>query len=125
MKIVSHKVKGKGRGKLLGYPTINLEIPEGCTLQEGIWAAWVTIRGKRYAGALHFGPVPTFAEEAKSLEVFLLDVTEAELVGVEKESIELTAVTRLRDILTFDTPEALARQIAQDVKEIRKLLTPQ
>lgn len=123
MKIISHQVKGHGRGKLLGFPTINLEIPEGLALAEGIWATWVTIAGKRYGGALHFGPVPTFAEEAKSLEVFLLDATDAELTGVENISIELDAVTRLRDILTFDTPEALTQQIAQDVREIRKLLT--
>ncbi|MBI5619675.1 riboflavin kinase, partial [Candidatus Gottesmanbacteria bacterium] len=83
MKITSRQIKGKGRGKLLGFPTINLEIPEGLTLKEGIWAVWVTIAGKRYGGALHFGPVPTFREREKSLEVFLLDASEAELAGVE------------------------------------------
>src|SRR3989338_9934170 len=106
MNIVSHQVKGKGRGKLLGYPTINLEIPEGLELQEGIWAVWVIINGKKYRGALHFGPVPTFGESAESLEVFLLDAKEKELVDAQNETIEIIPVTRLREIVRFDSAEA-------------------
>lgn len=122
MNIVSRQIRGKGRGKLLGYPTINLEIPDGLDLAEGIWAAWVTIAGKRYAGALHFGPVPTFGEEAKSLEVFLLDTHDDDLMGIENASIEVDPVARLRDILSFDSPEALARQIENDVAEVCDIL---
>ncbi len=128
MKIISHQIEGKGRGKLIGYPTINLEIPEEFTLKEGIWAVWVVIRGlpaqagKKYQGALHFGPVPTFDEEAKSLEVFLLDTSEGDLAGIEKEDIELVPVARLRDVLNFDTTEALTAQIARDVEDTRRVL---
>ena len=122
MNITSRQIRGKGRGKLLGYPTINLEIPGGLALKEGIWAAWVVIRGKRYQGALHFGPVPTFDEEAKSLEVFLLDAADDELVGVEKEAVELTPVARLRNIEKFEITEALTSQIARDVEDTRRAL---
>lgn len=122
MNIVSRQIRGKGRGKLLGYPTINLEIPSAFELEEGIWAAWVTIKGKRYGGALHFGPIPTFGEEAKSLEVFLLDTADDDLTGTEDASIEVDPVARLRDILSFDSPEALARQIENDVAEVCDIL---
>jgi len=125
MNITTRQIRGKGRGKLIGYPTINLEIPQvlqGSTLQEGIWAAWVVIAGKKYQGALHFGPVPTFGESAKSLEVFLLDASDDDLVGVEGEAIELIPIARLRDIENFDTTEALTAQISRDVEDVRKLL---
>ena len=82
MHIVSRQVKGKGRGKVIGFPTINLDIPSGLSLEDGIYAAWVTIGDRRYKGALHFGPIPTFDETTKSLEVFLLDATEEELIGM-------------------------------------------
>ncbi len=126
MNITTRQIRGKGRGKLIGYPTINLEISQvlqGSTLQEGIWAAWVVIAGKKYQGALHFGPVPTFGESAKSLEVFLLDASDDDLVGVEGEAIELIPVARLRDIENFDTTEALTAQISRDVEDVRKLLS--
>lgn len=122
MNITSRQIKGKGRGKLLGYPTINLEIPARLDLAEGIWAAWVTIAGKRYAAALHFGPIPTFGEQEKSLEVFLLDTTDDDLAGTENASIEVDPVARLRDILSFDSPESLARQIKNDVAEVCDIL---
>jgi riboflavin kinase/FMN adenylyltransferase len=67
------QIRGKGRGKLLGYPTINMKIPVDFDLPDGIYAAWVTIGTTRYGGALHWGPIPTFKEEMKSLEVFVVD----------------------------------------------------
>src|SRR3989344_8711487 len=126
MNITARQIRGKGRGKLIGYPTINLEIPQvlqGSTLQEGIWAAWVVIAGKKYQGALHFGPVPTFGESAKSLDAFLLDASDDDLVGVEGEAIELIPIARLRDIENFDTTEALTAQISRDVEDVRKLIS--
>ena len=119
MNIISSQIKGKGRGKLLGYPTINLEIPAGLNLAEGIWAGWVGIAGKRYKGAIHYGPIPTFAEKAKSLEVFLLDASGDELAGAENETIELTVVERLRDIMKFENSQALIAQIACDVQDVK------
>ncbi len=122
MNIISHQIQGKGRGKLLRYPTINLEIPQGITLGEGIWAAWVVIAGKKYRGALHFGPIPTFGEAEKSLEVFLLDTTEEQLIGIETKAIELVPVTWLREIISFTSTEALTDQIAKDVASVRAIL---
>ena len=71
MNYKTRQVKGKGRGKLLGFPTINLEIPPGFNIEEGIYAGRVWISKKQFKGAFHYGPVPTFHEKDKSLEVFL------------------------------------------------------
>ena len=71
----STHIKGKGRGKPMGFPTINLEIPENFKLKNGIYAAKVTIENKTFVAALHYGPVPTFGDLQKSLEVYLIGVT--------------------------------------------------
>lgn len=122
MNIVSRQVKGKGRGKVIGFPTINLEIPSELLLADGIYAAWVTIGGTRYKGALHFGPIPTFDEAAKSLEVFLLDATEEKLTGVEKETIQLDTVQKIRDVIKFETTGELTDQIRKDILVIEVML---
>lgn len=122
MKITSHQVKGKGRGKVIGFPTINLVIPAGFLLEDGIYAAWVTIRDKKYKGALHFGPIPTFDEAAKSLEVFLLDAAEEELIGAENEAITLDTVQKIRDIMKFDATGELTEQIKRDILVIDAIL---
>lgn len=122
MKITSRQIKGTGRGKVIGFPTINLDIPSGLSLEDGIYAAWVNIGGKRYKGALHFGPIPTFDEAAKSLEVFLLDAVEEALVGVENETIELDTVKKIRDIIKFDTTQELTGQIKKDILVIDAML---
>ncbi|MBI5449045.1 riboflavin kinase [Candidatus Gottesmanbacteria bacterium] len=122
MKITSYQVKGKGRGKVIGFPTINLKIPSDFLLEDGIYAVWVTIGGKRYKGALHFGPIPTYEEEKKSLEVFLLDTTEDALIDVRNEEIILDTVKKIRDIMKFNSTQELTKQIGEDILLIETIL---
>ena len=111
-------VSGHGRGKLLGYPTFNLIIPKDLTDPYGIYAAWVWINGTRYAGALHFGPIPTFNNDSPTLEVFVLSYKDEEKVS----EITFELAGYLREIRHFPTPEALSDQIDKDVLAVRALL---
>lgn len=120
MKFTTHQISGHGRGKLLGFPTINMEIPAGLDFAEGIYAVWVTIANKIFKGALHYGPVPVFGQKNKSLEVFLLDA-QNERIG-DTSVMEITIVKRLRDIRSFPDSIALVAQITQDVAEARAAL---
>ena len=69
----AHVITGAGRGKGLGFPTVNLEIPPQLTIAEGIYAVDVEVAGARYKGAMHFGPIPVFNDPKPSLEIFILD----------------------------------------------------
>jgi len=120
----STHIKGKGRGKPMGFPTINLKIPDNFELKDGIYAAKVTIENKVFKGALHYGPVPTFAEQEKSLEVYLIEVTNENLVGYGMEDlggklIIIEIIKYLRPIIKFKLVEDLVKQIEEDVKEIK------
>lgn len=115
-------IRGKGRGKFLGYPTINMEVPSGFDLPDGIYAAWVTIGRTRYGGALHWGPIPTFKEETKSLEVFVLD-SNLELVDTSRVTVDI--INKIRDVIQFATVDALTAQIAIDVAAIKGVLQTQ
>lgn len=126
MKFESTHAKGKGRGKPMGFPTINLKIPDNFGLQDGIYAAKVNIENKIFVGALHFGPVPTFDENEKSLEVYLIEVTNDDLINYGLENLDLIKIKveiikYLRPIIKFESKEELIRQIDDDVKNIQKL----
>lgn len=125
MNIVSfatYQISGKGRGKLLGFPTINMQIPDGLLMQEGVYAAWIGIGDARLMGALHYGPVPVFGEQRVTLEVFLIDVDAEAVELFDTTRIAVTVAHRLRDIQAFDTQEGLVAQMHKDVKRVREHL---
>jgi len=121
MKFESIHIKGKGRGKLMGFPTINLKIPDNCKLKDGIYAAKVTIENKVFIGALHYGSVPTFNEQEKSLEVFLLGSNISELENLGGKIIKVEIIKYLRPVIKFKSKGELIKQINEDVKKIQKL----
>ncbi len=112
-------IPGKGRGKHLGFPTLNLRIPPELDLVHGIYACWVKIDDTTYPGALHYGPVPAFGEDAPSLEVHLVDATLTE----QPSEVEVEVVRFLRPVRHFESPKALAAQMAEDVERAREVLS--
>lgn len=126
MKFTSTQIKGKGRGKLMGFPTINLKIPDNFELDDGIYSAKVSIENKVYSGALHYGPVPTFGETEKSLEVYLIGLTNYELrinelENLDNKIIKVEIIKYLREIKKFGKVEKLVGQIKKDVINIKKI----
>ena len=111
-------VSGAGRGTGLGYPTANIEPEKELLPPSGIYAAFVMVDGKRYMGALNIGAKPTFEDYTSTLEVFLLDY-EGDLRG---KKLNVLFVEKLRDIVKFDGPESLKRQIAADVEKTKEIL---
>ena len=116
------QIKGHGRGKFLGFPTINLAVPGNFELADGIYAVWITIAGTRFRGAMHWGPIPTFDEKTKSLEVFVLGIGEHELSNADMSRIFVEPVERLRDVVKFDSVDDLTRQMEKDAAHVRSLL---
>lgn len=121
MKFKSSHIKGKGRGKILGFPTINLEIPKRFNLEIGIWAVKVWIKDTKFIGALHFGSIPTFKEPELSLEVFLIDTNDKDIPNLEDVDIIIEPNKRIRDVDAFSTPAALVNQIKLDVEKVKKV----
>ncbi|MFA6532541.1 MAG: riboflavin kinase [Patescibacteria group bacterium] len=121
MQFESTHIKGKGRGKPMGFPTINLKIPDDFELKNGIYAVKVIIEKKVFKGALHYGPVPTFGELQKSLEVYLIETTGEEIIELDEKIIKIETIKFLRDVIKFKLVEDLVNQIKEDVIEIKKL----
>jgi riboflavin kinase/FMN adenylyltransferase len=119
-------VRGAGRGRTIGVPTINLEMPDPRKLlpPDGVYAVTVTVGKretgdvKRYGGMMNQGPRPTFGEQARTLEVHLFDF-DGELYG---EMVDVEWVHRLRAVQAFPSREALVAQLERDRQAARATL---
>ena len=105
-------VRGEGRGRTIGIPTINIgEIPERKLLPpDGVYAARVEWAGGHAGGMLNQGARPTFGELKRSVEVHLFGVN-ADLYG---QWVRVEWVERLRDVQRFASVNELQDQLARD-----------
>lgn len=105
-------VKGQNRGgRLLGFPTANLN-PHGELLpKRGVYAVKLLIDDVFYKGVTNVGYNPTFGDTGLTVETHVLDYS-GELMG---KTIKVHFIKRLRDEKTFKTLEELSGQIAQDI----------
>ncbi len=114
-------VPGRGRGKTIGIPTINVEISSAPKeLTHGIYACDVFLSGKKYMGAMHFGERPAF-KDSETLEVHIIDET----VNDVPSTIDMTIVAKLRGVEDFTTTEALVARIQEDIDKARVILQSQ
>lgn len=117
--VVGH---GDKRGRELGFPTANIEVPKQVQLcGDGVYAGWyLRPDGTRHQTAVSVGRQPTFySERAYSLvEAFLLDF-HADLYD-EVGTVEL--VSRLRGQERYSCVEALIDQMTADVAQTRRSL---
>lgn len=112
-------VRGHSRGKTLGYPTVNLDVSREITLpQRGVYASYVCVEGRMFKAVTNVGTRPTFQGEAMTVETYIIGF-EGDLYG---ETLRVLFAKRLRDEIRFESGEALAYQISQDVERAKAVL---
>jgi riboflavin kinase/FMN adenylyltransferase len=115
-------VLGDQRGRLLGFPTANVEVPNiMCLPADGVYAGWYA-RPDRvvHPCAINLGRRPTFYEHADHslLEAHLLDFSD-DLYG---EPARVRFQTFLRSERKFEGIDALVAQLKHDVESTRRIL---
>lgn len=113
-------VQGERRGRLLGYPTVNVALPSPRKLlpPDGVYAVRVHTVGGTFGGMLNLGPRPTFGDAGRSLEAHLFDA-EGDWYG---QTVGVDFVARLRDTRRFDGVDALVAQLGRDAQHARQAL---
>ena len=68
-------IKGYQKGRIIGYPTANIEVEDKYKLipGDGVYAVKVEVRGKLYGGMLNIGNNPTIEGKGRSIEVNIFD----------------------------------------------------
>lgn len=134
---------GVARGRTIGFPTANLAgittllPPDGvyaglCRVvpayslqtRNGLGNANVTpatssgeLEADTKFAAINLGPNPTFGENARKFEVHLLDFA-GDLYG---KTIDVDLLARVRDVVRFESREALIQQLQADITAVRGL----
>lgn len=110
-------VKGLGNGKKIGFPTANLDLDFDYYLpKEGVYIGYAFIDDIKYKAIISVGTHPTIQNLSKPIiEVHVLNF-EGNLYG---KFIDVAFIKRIRNIITFESLEHLAKQLEKD-KEIAK-----
>jgi riboflavin kinase/FMN adenylyltransferase len=110
---------GDQRGRLLGFPTANVELGDYVRPAFGVYATTTRLPdGRQVKGVANLGRRPTVGGTVERLEVHLFDFDE-DLYG---QTAETALVAFLRPEMKFDGLDALKAQIAMDAAAARKAL---
>jgi riboflavin kinase/FMN adenylyltransferase len=112
--------KGRDRGgKLLGFPTANIELADELCPKTGIYAVTTEVGSQKYKGVANIGYSPTFDDHVFTVEVFILDFDR----NIYGEKIRVNFIKRLRDEKKFASLAELSDQIRKDAEMAREILS--
>lgn len=111
-------IKGKGRGKQLGFPTINLQVDKNILLPvNGVYTARVRKKNQFFYAVVNIGTNPTFSKDClKKIEVHLIEETEK----WQEQECEVEILEKIRSEKKFAGPKQLIHQIQKDIEHAKK-----
>jgi riboflavin kinase / FMN adenylyltransferase len=110
-------VRGDGRGRELGFPTANLDVPDDLLVPpDGVYAGWA---GRRRA-AVSIGTNPHFDGLERRVEAHLLDF-DGDLYG---DRLVVEVWSPIREQRRFDSLGELVAAIGDDVDRTRTAVRP-
>ena len=99
-------VRGKRKGKTLGFPTVNIELRE--KIESGVYAGSVNVGGRNYKAGIFVNTEKTL------LEAHIIGFS-GDLYGKE---IKVGLGKKIREVMKFESEEELKEQIKKDIKII-------
>lgn len=120
--IVGH---GKEKGRLIGFPTANLELEDGTDLKLsnirlGVYASKVKVLGQVFVGITNVGQRPTADnDDTITIETYILSFS-GDLYG---EPMEVELCEYLRGLHKFESMKELAEQLKKDCISARQILS--
>jgi riboflavin kinase/FMN adenylyltransferase len=111
-------VHGRHLGSKIGFPTVNLNMPEGLTVPSfGVYASRTLIKGEMFESITNIGRRPTFYTESEIvLETHIFDVSE-DLYG---ENAEIFFCKKIRSEIKFTDASELSLQISDDIEKVKR-----
>ncbi|MFH1655120.1 MAG: bifunctional riboflavin kinase/FAD synthetase [Candidatus Omnitrophota bacterium] len=113
-------VKGSRRGKILGFPTANIDYKHEVLPSKGVYAVKIKLDKKRFLGVANIGLRPSFKKSARGrvvVEVYIFNFNKR----IYGKSIEVEFVKKIRNENKFKNRSSLVRQIEEDLKKTRQI----
>lgn len=134
--VLSTPASGRGIGRRLLVPTVNLAPYAGLLPAFGVYVTRLKVNGRIFQAVTNVGNRPTFSGASFAVESHILDfepfdvhptasgvpihpVVETAITFNEQTPIELEFLLRLRAEKTWPSPEALKTQISKDVAQAK------
>lgn|SRR5690554_380268 len=112
-------IHGDKVGKMIGYPTANIDYKNHYLPKIGVYAVKVQIGDHTYLGCANLGHNPTLNySTTKRLEVFIMDYD----ANLYEKEITVSFEHYLRDEIKYDKVEDMIEQIKKDVDQTYNLL---
>ena len=110
-------VKGAGRGRRLGFPTINLKVDADILLPvNGVYTARIKKKNQYFQAIVNIGQTPTFSDDClKKIEVHLIGKSES----WKDKKCEVEILRYIRPEYKFPNSKALIHQIKRDIVQAR------
>ncbi len=115
-------VKGAMVGRLIGFPTANIEIEYAYKLipSDGAYAVQVIKEGEVMKGMLNIGYRPTVGGKSRTIEVHIFDF-DHDIYG---ENLTVEFIDQIRQEMRFPDIESLKEQLIKDRILAKKILNP-
>jgi riboflavin kinase/FMN adenylyltransferase len=114
-------VRGRDRGKSLGFPTANINPlhQDKIIPGDGVYAVRVIFEnGTKKTGMLNIGTNPTFSEKERTIEVNIFDFNDT----IYDSTLTVEFHNHIRNEITFESKEKLVEQLERDKTTALKLL---
>ncbi|MFQ5722149.1 MAG: bifunctional riboflavin kinase/FAD synthetase [Candidatus Aminicenantales bacterium] len=108
-------IKGKSRGKILGFPTANINT-QNEIVPPGVFVSEVEVDSRQRPALTNIGYRPTFGQEELNIESYIMNFNK-NLYG---RKLKIYFIKKIRNEMKFANPEALAQQIKKDIATARK-----
>ncbi|MBR6393008.1 MAG: riboflavin kinase, partial [Eubacterium sp.] len=108
-------IEGDRRGRLVGFPTLNQNLPEGlCVPKYGVYESRAEIDGKMFKAFTNIGIRPSFRVESPLAETHVFDF-DGSLYG---KTVRIELLNYLREEKTFSSLDELKAQLIYDKSSI-------
>lgn len=120
--VLGKVVHGEKRGRLIGFPTANVETDGYLLPATGVYAVCMKVDGRNYEGVCNIGYKPTFHGNKKTylaVEIHLFDFNDM----IYDKDVRIKWIKRIRSELKFPTIQDLINQIETDKAVAKHILT--
>ena len=109
-------VKGKQRGRKIGFPTCNIKLNSYTLPKLGVYSVWVKINNLKKKGIANIGYRPTFNGKSLLLEVNIFGIKK----NLYKKILKISFIKFIRAEKKFKNISQLKAQIKKDIIAAKK-----
>ncbi len=120
--VLGSVIRGSKLGRIIGFPTANINPHHEVIPASGIYAVWIIFCGKKYNGVCYIGSRPTIYAHNKSIhiEVHIFNFHK----NIYSKYLDIQFLKFIRHDKKFASMQELASAVTKDVIFCRKLLKP-